>query len=81
MHVLLIGSGGRENAIANALVKSELLSKLYCSPGNPGTENIATNINIPLENHREILNLCRTYLINLVVVGPETPLAEGLTDF
>lgn len=81
MHVLLIGSGGRENAIANALVKSKQLSRLFCIPGNPGTEHIATNFNIPLETHREILNLCRTHLINFVIIGPEQPLAAGLTDF
>lgn len=81
MHVLLIGSGGREHAIANALIKSKLLSKLYCITGNPGTESIATNFNIPIENHREILNLCRTKLINFVIIGPEQPLAAGLTDY
>lgn len=81
MHVLLIGSGGREHAIANALIKSKLLSKLYCITGNPGTEDIATNFNIPIENHREILNFCRTMLINFVIIGPEQPLAAGLTDY
>lgn len=80
MKVLLVGSGGREHALALKLSQSKSLSKLYCLPGNPGTENISKNISINPTDHNSILNICLTENIDLVVIGPEQPLVDGLSD-
>ena len=80
MNVLLIGSGGREHAIALALSKSKKLSKLYCAPGNPGTKSIAENVSIEISNHKLVVDFCFSNQIDLVVVGPEQPLVDGLSD-
>ena len=81
MNILLIGSGGRENAIAKGLYESEGLKKIFCTPGNPGIENFAESIELNTSNHNEVLNYCNINNINLVVIGPEVPLVEGLADF
>lgn len=78
MNVLIIGSGGREHAIAYGLSKSPGLNKLFVSPGNPGTASLAENIQ--LENNTAILHFCMSKSIGLVVIGPEKPLVEGLSD-
>lgn len=80
MNVLLIGSGGREHAIALALSKSKKLNKLYCAPGNPGTKSIAENVSIEISNHKLVVDFCFSNQIDLVVVGPEQPLVDGLSD-
>lgn len=80
MNVLLIGSGGREHAIALALRKSNKLDKLYCVPGNSGTKNIAVNVSIEISNHKLVIDFCITNQIDLVVIGPEQPLVDGLSD-
>ncbi len=80
MNVLLIGSGGREHAIALALSKSKKLSKLYCAPGNPGTKSIAENVSIEISDHKLVIDFCFSNQIDLVVVGPEQPLVDGLSD-
>jgi phosphoribosylamine--glycine ligase len=81
MNVAVIGSGGREHAICESLIKSKKIKKLYCLPGNGGTESIAKNINIDLSNFREIKDFVKKNKISLVVVGPEKPLVEGITDY
>ena len=81
MNVAVIGSGGREHAICESLIKSKKIKKLYCLPGNGGTESIAQNINIDLSNFKEIKDFVKKNKINLVVVGPEKPLVEGITDY
>src|SRR5210317_1601831 len=81
MNVAVIGSGGREHAICESLIKSKKIKKLFCLPGNGGTASIAENININVSNFREIKNFVKKNSINLVVVGPEKPLAEGITDY
>jgi phosphoribosylamine--glycine ligase len=81
MNIAVIGSGGREHAICESLIKSKKIKRLYCLPGNGGTESIAKNINIDLSNFREIKNFVKKNKINLVVVGPEKPLVEGITDY
>ena len=81
MNVLVIGSGGREHALSLKLSASKNLDKLYCLPGNPGTEPFATNIPIPVFDKESILNFCISNKIELVVIGPEQPLVEGLSDF
>src|SRR3990170_904813 len=80
MNVLLIGSGGREHALAWALSASPLLTKLYCAPGNPGIAQVAELAAIDITNHGAVIAFCRKYAINFVVVGPEAPLVAGLID-
>lgn len=81
MNVLVIGSGGREHAIAIQISKSKLLNKLYVAPGNTGTKLIAININLNIDNYSDVLNFCKDNDINLVVIGPEKPLVEGMADY
>ena len=78
MRVLLIGSGGREHAIAQRLLASPLLSTLEVAPGNPGTA--AHNIELDVNDHDAVTHHCISERVDLVVVGPEQPLVEGLAD-
>jgi phosphoribosylamine---glycine ligase len=80
-NVLLIGSGGREHAIAWKLSQSEHLGKLYNAPGNPGTEMFGVNVSIDPLKFEDVAAFCKENAIDLVVVGPEVPLVEGLADF
>ena len=79
--VLLIGGGGREHAIAWKLSQSDRLGTLYIAPGNPGTASLGSNISLDLNNFQEILDFVQDKGIELVVVGPEGPLVNGLSDF
>ncbi len=81
MKVGIIGSGGREHAICQSIKKSKKIEKIYCFPGNAGTENIANNVNLDLENFEEIKDFILKKKINLIIVGPEKPLVEGLVDY
>jgi phosphoribosylamine---glycine ligase len=81
MNVLVIGSGGREHALSLKISQSNQLVKLFCIPGNPGTELLATNVDIPTSNKEKIGIFCRDYAIDLIVIGPEQPLVEGLSDY
>ena len=80
MKVAIIGSGGREHALALKISESELLSNLYIIPGNPGTAQIGKNVNLDINNNIEILSFCNEQEIELVVIGPEQPLVNGLAD-
>ncbi|MGC2408625.1 MAG: phosphoribosylamine--glycine ligase [Methyloceanibacter sp.] len=80
MNVLLIGSGGREHALAWKLKQSPLLDQLYCAPGNAGIESIADCIALDLGDHAAVARFCKEKRIGLVVIGPEAPLVAGLTD-
>jgi phosphoribosylamine---glycine ligase len=80
MNVLLIGSGGREHALALAISRSPLLTKLFVAPGNPGTAECGENVVIDIANHKAVLDFCRLMRIGFVVVGPEGPLVAGLAD-
>lgn len=80
MRVLVIGSGGREAAIAYALNKSSKVDELYCLPGNPGTGEIATLINGSVEDLDFILKTVEDFNIDFTVIGPEVPLCMGLAD-
>jgi phosphoribosylamine--glycine ligase len=80
MNVLIIGSGGREHALAWALKKSPLLKNLYIAPGNAGTSTQAQNVLLAISNPEEVNTFCKEHAIDLVVIGPEAPLADGLTD-
>jgi len=81
MNVLILGSGGRENAIAWKVSQSPLLNKLFVAPGNPGTAQLATNLPCSLSDFEAIRSAVLNHQIELVVVGPEVPLVEGLADF
>ncbi len=80
MNVLLIGSGGREHALAWKLSASPLLTKLYCAPGNGGIAEVAECVPIPIGDHTAVIRFCKDNAIDLVVVGPEAPLVAGLVD-
>jgi phosphoribosylamine--glycine ligase len=80
MNVLLIGSGGREHALALSLVKSPLLTKLFIAPGNPGMATLGENVVVDIADHSAVVDFSRLMRIEFVVVGPETPLVEGLVD-
>ena len=81
MNIGLIGSGGREHAICCKIHESNLVSNIFCFPGNAGTSKIATNINADILNFKNILKLIKFLKIDLVIVGPEEPLVKGLVDF
>jgi phosphoribosylamine--glycine ligase len=80
MNVLLIGSGGREHALAWKLAASPLLTRLYAAPGNPGIAREAELASLDIADHAAIASFCRETSIDLVVVGPEAPLVAGLGD-
>lgn len=80
MKVLVVGSGGREHALAWKLRQSPLLSELYCAPGNPGTAAIADNVPIAVDEIHQLADFAKDLSIDLVVVGPELPLSLGLVD-
>jgi phosphoribosylamine--glycine ligase len=80
MNILLIGSGGREHAIARALARSPSLSRLFVAPGNPGMAEIGECVALDLASHAAVARFCAERGIVLVVVGPEQPLVEGLAD-
>ena len=76
MKIAILGSGGREHAIAYSISKSKKIKKIYCIPGNAGTEEIAENINIDINNFENIRDFLIENKIELVVVGPEDPLGK-----
>jgi phosphoribosylamine--glycine ligase len=80
MNVLLLGSGGREHAIAIALAKSPLLETLFVAPGNPGVAALARTVALDLKDHSAIIAFCKANHIDLAVVGPEAPLVAGIVD-
>ncbi|MEI9927241.1 MAG: phosphoribosylamine--glycine ligase [Sphingomonas sp.] len=80
MNVLLLGSGGREHALAWKLAQSPLLERLYAAPGNPGIAEHAECADIAVGDHRAIIDFCLRHSIHFVVIGPEAPLVDGLAD-
>ncbi len=80
MRVLLVGSGGREHALAAALSRSPLLRALFIAPGNPGTASFGTNVAVRVDDVEALVELARRERIDLVVPGPEAPLVAGLAD-
>ena len=80
-NVLILGSGGREHAIAWSIYNDSKISKLYCAPGNAGTYLICKNINLDIMNNNDILSFVQNNDINLIIVGPEQPLENGIVDF
>ena len=81
MKVGIIGSGGREHAICYSLKKSTKIEKIYCFPGNAGTNKIAENVDINIENFEHLKKFILDKKIDLVVVGPEKPLVDGIVDY
>jgi phosphoribosylamine--glycine ligase len=80
MNILLIGSGGREHALAWAIAASPQCGRLFIAPGNPGTAACGINVVVDVTDHRAVISFCRLNAIGLVVVGPEAPLVAGLVD-
>lgn len=80
MRVLVIGSGGREHALAWKLSRSPRVREIFCVPGNAGTEELATNLNLELKDFYSLSSFAREKKIDLTVVGPEAPLVAGLAD-
>ena len=80
MRVLLVGGGGREHALAWSLSRSAQLSALYCAPGNAGTAALGTNLPLAATDIEGVLAAARQHRIDLVIVGPEDPLAAGMVD-
>tara|TARA_B100001094_G_C18141419_1_gene778096 strand:- start:504 stop:1766 length:1263 start_codon:yes stop_codon:yes gene_type:complete len=81
MIIGIIGSGGREHSICSNLIKSKNIEKIFCFPGNAGTEDIAKNVNLKLDNFDELKNYILKEKIELIIVGPEQPLVDGIVDF
>ncbi|OED35030.1 phosphoribosylamine--glycine ligase [PVC group bacterium (ex Bugula neritina AB1)] len=80
MKILVIGSGGREHALVWAIKKSPKVDDVYCMPGNPGTSEIAINVDMSIKDVDAIADWCVSNAIDLTVVGPEAPLVEGIVD-
>ncbi|HEU4961368.1 MAG TPA: phosphoribosylamine--glycine ligase [Sphingomonas sp.] len=80
MNVLLLGSGGREHALAWRLAQSEALDRLYAAPGNPGIARHAEIVALDPADHRGVIDFCLRHSIGFVVIGPEAPLVDGLAD-
>ncbi|MFV2039828.1 MAG: phosphoribosylamine--glycine ligase, partial [Acidimicrobiales bacterium] len=78
MNVLLIGGGGREHALAKAILRSPKLTRLEVAPGNAGTPE--HNLQLAIADHIAVIERCRTSEMDLVVIGPEAPLVAGLAD-
>lgn len=80
MNILLLGSGGREHALAWKLAQSPRCDTLWAAPGNPGISSLATCIDLDATDHAAVLAFCEANVIGLVVIGPEAPLVDGLVD-
>ena len=81
MKVGIIGSGGREHALCVSLRKSTKVSEIYCIPGNAGTSSIATNISLQTNDFEELKDFVKKKEIDIIIVGPEKPLVNGIVDF
>jgi phosphoribosylamine---glycine ligase len=80
MNVLVVGSGGREHCLVWKISQSSLVNKIYCAPGNGGTDRLAENINIKAEEIDKLLEFAKRKNIDLTVIGPEVPLVAGIVD-
>jgi len=81
MNILLVGSGGREHAMAAKIVQSPLCDKLFIAPGNPGTENLGMNIDLGVSDFKGLEKAILHHNIEMLVVGPEVPLEDGIRDY
>src|SRR5262245_18061987 len=80
MNILLLGSGGREHALAWKLAASPLVERLYCAPGNAGIARECELVALDIADHAAVIAFCKAKKIDLVVVGPEAPLCAGIVD-
>lgn len=80
MNILILGSGGREHALAWKIAASPLTTKLYCAPGNAGIAQEATCVALDIADHQAVIAFCKDAKIDFVVVGPEVPLVAGIVD-
>ncbi|MDD9361547.1 MAG: phosphoribosylamine--glycine ligase, partial [Anaplasma sp.] len=80
MNVLVIGSGGREHALLTCLSRSPMLERLFVAPGREAMSDLATLVDVSVDNFVEVVQLCKQEKIDLIVVGPEQPLINGLAD-
>jgi len=80
MNILVLGSGGREHALAWKIAASPLVTKLWCAPGNAGIAREAECVALDIADHATVIDFCRTNAVDFVVVGPETPLVAGIVD-
>ena len=80
-NILILGSGGREHAIAWSLYNDNRICELYCAPGNAGTALISENVVLDIMNNDNIYSFVKKNSINLIIVGPEQPLENGVVDF
>jgi len=78
--ILLVGSGGREDALAHAMRKSALCERLHCAPGNPGIARWAEIVALDVNNHASVVQWCADNAITLIVIGPDGIIADGLAD-
>ena len=81
MKIAILGSGGREHALTYAISKSKKTKKIFCIPGNAGTAKIAENLELDINNFNLIYEFIRREEIDLVIVGPEKPLVDGIVDY
>ncbi len=81
MIICIIGSGGREHAICKTVSLSPKVNKIYCIPGNAGTQELAENINLDIDNFEKILKFLKDSKVDLVIVGPEKPLVNGIVNY
>jgi phosphoribosylamine--glycine ligase len=80
MHILLLGSGGREHALAWKIAASPLVTKLWCAPGNAGIVREAECVALDIADHAAVIDFCRSNAVDFVVVGPDAPIAAGIVD-
>lgn len=80
MNILLLGSGGREHALAWKLAQSPLCETLWAAPGNPGIAEVASCISLDVTDHAAVIAFCESNVVGLIVIGPEAPLVDGLAD-
>ena len=78
---MVIGSGAREHAIVNSLLQSKTTKKIFVAPGNPGTGTISVNLNIDIDNFKILAEAIKSHKVDLLIVGPEIPLVNGVSDF
>lgn len=81
MNFLLLGSGGREHALAWKIIQSTLCTRLYIAPGNAGTAQLGTNVSLSVNDFEGIRSFCESHDVNMIIVGPEEPLVNGIADF
>ena len=81
MKIAILGSGGREHAIAHSISKSKKIKKIYCLPGNAGTSDFAKNLSIDIKDFQQVYDFIKQESVNLVIVGPEQPLVDVIVDF